>query len=112
MEHTSQDPGVLVAEVGKAQGGFVCHKTQLQVSHLCVTGAGFSGMGGGCAVHQLGGVSSVCVPSDSNYHEGTSEDITTQVQHSPACPSVAKATMVSHAGGLFSNSGFPCSWSC
>ena len=99
VEHTSQDPGVLLAEMGKAQGGFLCHKTQLQAAHLCVASARFSHMGGGCAVHQLGGVSSVCVPFNSDHSKGASE-ATSQVQHGPAGPSVTEAIVVFHSVGV------------
>ena len=51
-------------------------------------------------VHQLGGVSCVHVPSNSDHRTGTSEATTAQVRHGPAGPSVAEATVVSHASGV------------
>ena len=86
-----------MVDLFQTHGGFVCHQTQFQDHHLCVARAGLSGMGSGCAVHQLGGIDSVRLPSYSDHHEGPLKVTPEQVQLGTAGPAVAEATVVSHA---------------
>ena len=100
MVHTSKNSGICVNEMGKANGGSICYKRQLQTEQLCVGHSRPECASGRCSVNKLGQHDSVCFSSDSDIGKSTGETANTRLQDDSHSTSMAETEMVPGVIGI------------
>ena len=73
----------------------VCNKIQQQTIPVCITSAGYSGLGNRCAQHVLGKSGSICLPTDGHLGQSGGKAAKQSMQEAHTdCPRVAKHALV------------------
>ena len=91
----SRDSGSNVESLGSTAHRCLCDQIQQQASPLCVSCARRDGIRCGCAVHGLGPVVAVCIPSNGNFRESDTEIETVERNNNSSnSTSMAQAKLV------------------
>ena len=84
-----------VQQMAPASGRPICDKVQPQVTSVCITSAGHTGLSSRCTYSAMGGSGRICLPTDCHFGQGGGETagLSMQKTHSD-CSRVAQHALV------------------